>query len=443
MKVKLKRLLAGLIDWLIIISIIVAFEVVDIKNDMLDIISMSLELIFMFYLVPRKDCLFGYVSIGKKIMKLGIYKDDKRVTDKDILRKRTYFTILAFPVNLIYVLKDNKTISDEECNTEVKEIKLNEEIIVKDYSKNKNTTLGFIIDIILIMIFLVLSVLISYYIKWTTLGYKLVLSICIAIIWSILVNSMQGKKTLGQRIANKIKSKKNIKKEILKKIKVLRTLFKKAPIPMISVSLHIIVIVIILFLKERLLFKIVISLLLSMPIICFIDYAYTISKYKKGRLLANIIFPIIVFIPYCFYIFVSIFVIGFTTSMSPDTELWQYTQCSEFFPEKIPKNYEEAKFFHSYAFLQSGSESILYLKIDDDFINDYKEEYKDKTVRFHKDASDPYENIYQDLFEITEYFDLYLLKSNCDDSGYCNHGSEEYILINETTNEIVFYSYYW
>ena len=160
MKLKLKRIVAGLIDFLIIISIIIIFEVVNIKNEMLDIILMSLEAIFMFFIIPRKDCLFGYESIGKKIMKLGIYKDNKRVTDKDILRKRTYYALIALPFNIFYILKNNKCIGDEEYNTEVKEI-LPNEMIVEDFknlkhAKKKSIFLGFIIDIIIILIFLVI-----------------------------------------------------------------------------------------------------------------------------------------------------------------------------------------------------------------------------------------------------------------------------------------------
>lgn len=447
MKLKLKRIVAGLIDFLIIISIIIIFEVVNIKNEMLDIILMSLEAIFMFFIIPRKDCLFGYESIGKKIMKLGIYKDNKRVTDKDILRKRTYYALIALPFNMFYILKNNKCIGDEEYNTEVKEI-LPNEMIVEDFknlkhAKKKSIFLGFIIDIIIILIFLVLLIIFSYYIKWTVTVYSLILSISISVIWGILVNSLLAKNTIGQKIANNIKNG-NMKIEILNKIKEVRILFKKAPIPMLAGTVQLLLILfVIIFLEDRILFKMIFSLVLVLPSICFFSYANTISKYKKGKILANIIFPIIVIIPYLFYVIISIFFIGFIAVENPDTKLSQYKQCLDYFPKEIPDNYKEAKYYHSYPFLQAGEETMLYLKIDEDYINYYRKKYQDKTVRLHKDASDPYEDRYQDFVSITKDFDLYLLDSSCDDSGYCNHGREEYILINEDTNEILFYYSAW
>lgn len=218
---------------------------------------------------------------------------------------------------------------------------------------------------------------------------------------------------------------------------------KKAPVPMLLGAIHLIIIIVYLFSKDKILFKIIFSLVLVLPPISFFSYANTISKYEKGKILANILFPIIVVIPYFFYLIIIIFFFGFIAVENPYTNIRSYEQYLDYFPKEIPDNYKEAKYYRSYPFLQAGEMIILYLKMDRDYINYYREEYQDKTVRLHKDASDPYKSNYQDFVSITKDFDLYLLDSSCDDSGYCNHGREEYILINEDTNEILFYYSAW
>ena len=53
-------------------------------------------------------------------MRLKIYKDEKRLEDKKILRKRNYLSFWDLPFYVINVLFDNKTEGDIKCNTEVK-----------------------------------------------------------------------------------------------------------------------------------------------------------------------------------------------------------------------------------------------------------------------------------------------------------------------------------
>ncbi len=85
--VKLKRFVAIGIDCFLIYCVLYTISIPQIifRNDILDWITGIIDVFFIIFICPRKDCLFGYESIGKKIVGLHIYKDGKRVTDKKIL----------------------------------------------------------------------------------------------------------------------------------------------------------------------------------------------------------------------------------------------------------------------------------------------------------------------------------------------------------------------
>ena len=56
----------------------------------LNIISAILIVVILYILILNKDSIIGYESIGKKIMRLKIYKVGKRLEDKKMLRKRNH-----------------------------------------------------------------------------------------------------------------------------------------------------------------------------------------------------------------------------------------------------------------------------------------------------------------------------------------------------------------
>lgn len=124
MFLRLRRLIASYLDMIVIYhilyfpSILLAdlFE----SNMILNIISAIFIVIIFYLLILNKDGIIGYESIGKKIMRLKIYKDGKRLEDKKISRKRNYFSFWDMPFYVINVLFDNKTEGDIKCNTEVK-----------------------------------------------------------------------------------------------------------------------------------------------------------------------------------------------------------------------------------------------------------------------------------------------------------------------------------
>ncbi len=128
MKLKIKRLIAIIIDILIIKYIIVEplrmiyqqFNTI-LANIILTIITLVISLSAFLC----KDCLIGYESIGKKIMKIKIYREGKALHNKTVLIKRVIFTIFTCPLYPFMVLYNNKSKGDIKCNTEVKSFRKN------------------------------------------------------------------------------------------------------------------------------------------------------------------------------------------------------------------------------------------------------------------------------------------------------------------------------
>ena len=124
MLLRLRRLIALYLD-IMIISFVIYYpykllEILFKNNIVLNIISAILIVVILYILILNKDGIIGYESIGKKIMRLKIYKDEKRLEDKKILRKRNFLSFWDLPFYIINVLFDNKTEGDIKCNTEVK-----------------------------------------------------------------------------------------------------------------------------------------------------------------------------------------------------------------------------------------------------------------------------------------------------------------------------------
>ena len=124
MLLRLRRLIASYLDIMIIPFVIYypckLLEILFKNNIVLNIISAILIVVILYILILNKDSIIGYESIGKKIMRLKIYKDEKRLEDKKILRKRNFLSFWDLPFYIINVLFDNKTEGDIKCNTEVK-----------------------------------------------------------------------------------------------------------------------------------------------------------------------------------------------------------------------------------------------------------------------------------------------------------------------------------
>lgn len=70
----------------------------------------------------RKDTLFGYESIGKKLMRLKIYdlSNNERVKNKKKLIDRNFYSFCSLPIYAFMILINNQSVGDKEMKTTVK-----------------------------------------------------------------------------------------------------------------------------------------------------------------------------------------------------------------------------------------------------------------------------------------------------------------------------------
>ena len=104
MGVKIRRLIAIYIDFNITFYICYFFgEIISLlisENLFLEIIFSIISFIIWFNLFLRKDILFGYESIGKKLMRLKIYNlsNNERVKNKKRLIDRNFYSFWSLPI---------------------------------------------------------------------------------------------------------------------------------------------------------------------------------------------------------------------------------------------------------------------------------------------------------------------------------------------------------
>ncbi|MCI9281129.1 MAG: hypothetical protein HFI49_02580 [Bacilli bacterium] len=122
MLLKIRRFLAVYIDFVIIFYLCYyPFYILDIfDNIYYSIFLSSCALVLFFNIFLIKDCIFGYESIGKKIMFLKIYHNGDVLKDKKILKDRVYFSIWNFPIYPFMILINNKSSGDNKFGTIVK-----------------------------------------------------------------------------------------------------------------------------------------------------------------------------------------------------------------------------------------------------------------------------------------------------------------------------------
>lgn len=123
MKIKIKRLVALYIDYLLIfcISYFPFYYIYKLFNTFLaNLFFGSITILLLINLFLRKDSIIGYESIGKKIMRLKIYKNNERVTNKKLLKDRVFLSLPSLPFYLFMILFNNKSSGDIKLGTEVK-----------------------------------------------------------------------------------------------------------------------------------------------------------------------------------------------------------------------------------------------------------------------------------------------------------------------------------
>jgi len=120
MEIKYKRLSADVIDYYFfseIIALIKSME--DVLSFKYSIIITTIIGIIFFILFMCKDSIFGYESIGKKIMKLKISAKDENIINKKFLIKRNLSNFLKYPVYPYYILFDYRTNFDEKYDISI------------------------------------------------------------------------------------------------------------------------------------------------------------------------------------------------------------------------------------------------------------------------------------------------------------------------------------
>ena len=125
MIIKVKRLIAMVIDYYIIfypcwyLLNFIAFLTGD--NLVFQFALSLFGFILVCGLFAVKDIIFGYESIGKKIVKLKIYDETgNRLTNKKKLFKRVIYTSLLIPFYIFMILINNKSLGDIIMHTSVK-----------------------------------------------------------------------------------------------------------------------------------------------------------------------------------------------------------------------------------------------------------------------------------------------------------------------------------
>lgn len=180
---------------------------------------------------------------------------------------------------------------------------------------------------------------------------------------------------------------------------------------------------------------------------------YFKEKYIKVFKIISIIFSLLL----VFYYLIALIICALTSVTNPVTDPKYYNRYvngerfENVFPKEIPKNVKNVNFCYAPGILQGGTFYSLYYidenmtkeKFDKKYKNKsiwigHKEEYKEKSgLLSHVFAYSPV-----DYDNENDYL-IYLIKGECDDSGYCNHGELLLVAFNEKTNEVLFKSGDW
>lgn len=119
----IKRIISIIIDILIInfvIYMITRTINIIIKDYTINVILNTIFFVLCLYFFLYKDCIWGYESIGKKIMGLKIYQNGERITDKKILVQRIKTTYIYILISGPMLVLTGKIEADMKYNTEVR-----------------------------------------------------------------------------------------------------------------------------------------------------------------------------------------------------------------------------------------------------------------------------------------------------------------------------------
>lgn len=113
MKIKLKRLVAGYIDFIICCLLGTSIsKVITLRNNNFTFISVSIYAISTIIFIILKDIVFKNASIGKWLFKLEIVKtDETKLRFVDIIKRNVLYIILI-PLEVLLLIIHDKRIGD-------------------------------------------------------------------------------------------------------------------------------------------------------------------------------------------------------------------------------------------------------------------------------------------------------------------------------------------
>ena len=124
MGVKIRRLIAIYIDCNIIFWVSYYFCVfwsLFCKNIFFLFFLFFVGLLVFINIFLRKDVIFGYESIGKKLLRLKIYdENNNRLKDKKLLIDRVYHSLWTFNIYMFMILLNNKSAGDKKIKTTIR-----------------------------------------------------------------------------------------------------------------------------------------------------------------------------------------------------------------------------------------------------------------------------------------------------------------------------------
>lgn len=119
MNINFKRLLAGLIDFYLVVFLSSALILIITLGEMtISVFTVCLYLFTFSILITIKDLLFNGASLGKKILKIRLAKLDGSNFNLIDSFKRTV-TIVLLPIEIFLLIKNNKRLGDVWAKTTV------------------------------------------------------------------------------------------------------------------------------------------------------------------------------------------------------------------------------------------------------------------------------------------------------------------------------------
>ncbi len=117
-----KRIIAMIIDFIIILLICqIPLHIYAMLKDFNIFEATNSVIATVMILTIFKDAVFKNASIGKKIMKIEIRKDDNKIPPISIIILRN-ITVIIWPLECLLILMRKKRIGDIICNTKIVEI---------------------------------------------------------------------------------------------------------------------------------------------------------------------------------------------------------------------------------------------------------------------------------------------------------------------------------